>query len=74
MKAKLVTFGEILIEGVRYTSDVVTDGGRIRRRRKRPSKALWHLFGHTRLMRPPLSTPNGRPGSVERASVERQIP
>jgi hypothetical protein len=49
VKVKLVTFGEIQIEGDRYTSDVVIDGGVIRRRRKGPSKALRHLFGHTPL-------------------------
>jgi hypothetical protein len=49
VKAKLVTFGEIQIEGGRYTSDVVIEGGVIRRRRKGPSKALRHLFGHTPL-------------------------
>jgi hypothetical protein len=49
VKAKLLTFGEIQIEGQRYTCDVVIEGGRIRRRRKGPSKALRHLFGHTPL-------------------------
>jgi hypothetical protein len=49
MKARLVTFGEIQIEGDRYTSDVVIEGGVIRRRRKGPSKSLRHLFGHTPL-------------------------
>ena len=39
MKAKLVAFGEIQIEGERYGRDVVIDGGRIIRRRKGPSKA-----------------------------------
>ena len=49
MKAKLVVFGEIQIEGERYARDVVIDGGRISRRRKGPSKALRDQFGHTPL-------------------------
>jgi hypothetical protein len=64
LKAKLVTFGEILIEGDRYTSDVVVDGGRIRRRRKGPSKALRHLFGHT-----PLSVAEDLPWGGKRLIV-----
>jgi hypothetical protein len=49
VKAKLVAFGDLQIEGERYTSDVVIDGGRIRRRRKGPSKPLRDQFGHTPL-------------------------
>ena len=49
MKAKLVAFGEIQIEGQRYAHDVVIDAGSIRRRRKGPSKALRDQFGHTPL-------------------------
>jgi hypothetical protein len=49
MKANLIAFGEIEIEGQRYTRDVVIDHGRISRRRKGPSKALRDRFGHTPL-------------------------
>jgi hypothetical protein len=49
VKANLVAFGEIQIEGERYARDVVIDGGRISRRRKGPSKALRDQFGHTPL-------------------------
>jgi hypothetical protein len=49
MKARLVAFGEVQIEGERYTRDVVIDGGRVSRRRKGPSKALRNQFGHTPL-------------------------
>ncbi len=49
VKAKLVAFGELQIEGERYTCDVVIEGGRIRRRRKGPSKPLRDQFGHTPL-------------------------
>jgi hypothetical protein len=49
MKAKLVEFGEVRIEGQRYTRDVVIDGGHIRLRRKGPSKPLRDQYGHTPL-------------------------
>jgi len=38
MKARLVKFGEIEVEGERYTHDVVIDGGKVRKRKKGPSK------------------------------------
>ena len=31
MKARLVKFGEIEVEGKRYTHDVVIDGGKVRK-------------------------------------------
>lgn len=49
MKAKLIAFGLIEIEGERYERDVVIDGGRIRPRKKGPSKSLRDQFGHTPL-------------------------
>jgi hypothetical protein len=49
VKAKLVAFGEIEIEGDRFDRDVVIDAGRIRRRRKGPSKVLRDRYGHTPL-------------------------
>jgi hypothetical protein len=49
VKAKLIAFGEIQIEGQRYGHDVVIDAGRIRRRQKGPSKILRDQFGHTPL-------------------------
>ena len=51
VKAKLIAFGELRIEGERYDHDVVIDAGRVLRRQKGPSKALRDQFGHT-----PLST------------------
>jgi hypothetical protein len=38
MKARLVKFGEIEVEGKHYTHDVVIDGGKVRKRNKGPSK------------------------------------
>src|SRR5438445_5235226 len=49
MKARLVKFGEIEVEGKRYTHDVVIDRGKVRKRRKGPSKQFREKFGHTPL-------------------------
>src|SRR5947199_10638957 len=49
MKARLVKFGEIEIEGKRYTHDVVIDGGKVRKPKKGPSKQFREKFGHTPL-------------------------
>lgn len=49
MKAKLVTFGQLKIEGDNYEYDVVIDGGKISERNKKPSKKLREEFGHTPL-------------------------
>ena len=49
MKAELVAFGQLEIEGQRYQRDVVIDGGAIRRRDKGPSKALKGRSRHTPL-------------------------
>lgn len=64
MKAKLVAFGELQIEGEQYTNDVVIEGGRIRRRRKGPSKPLRDQFGHT-----PLSVAEDIPWGGKRLIV-----
>jgi hypothetical protein len=49
VKARLVKFGEIEVEGKRYTHDVVIDGGKVRKRKKGPSKEFREKFGHTPL-------------------------
>jgi hypothetical protein len=49
MKARLVEFGEIEVEGKRYTHDVVIEGGKVRKRKKGPSKQFREEFGHTPL-------------------------
>src|ERR1700758_4904543 len=49
MKARLVKFGEIEVEGKRYRHDVVIDGGKVRKRKKGPSKQFRERFGHTPL-------------------------
>jgi hypothetical protein len=49
MKARLVRFGEIEVDGERYTHDVVIDGGKVWKRKKAPSKQFREKFGHTPL-------------------------
>jgi hypothetical protein len=49
MKAKFMTFGEIEIDKKRYDHDVVIDGGKIRKRVKKASKAYQEAYGHTPL-------------------------
>src|SRR5436190_21910491 len=49
MKARLVKFGEIEVEGKLYTHDVVIDGGKVRKRKKGPANEFREQFGHTPL-------------------------
>jgi len=49
MKARLISFGEIEIDGHRYDRDVVIDHGRVSKRKKGPSKPFRDEFGHTPL-------------------------
>lgn len=49
MKARVVSFGEIEIDGQRYDYDVVIDQGTVRKRKKKPSKAYREQYGHTPL-------------------------
>ena len=49
MKARWIAFGEIEIEGRRYTLDIVIEAGRVEKRRKKPSKRYRSEFGHTPL-------------------------
>jgi hypothetical protein len=49
MKAKLTSFGEIDIDGKRYEHDVVIEQGKVRKRKKQPSKAYRDRYGHTPL-------------------------
>ena len=49
MKARLLGFGELEVKGKRYLHDVVIEGGKVRKRRKGPSKPFRGRFGHTPL-------------------------
>jgi hypothetical protein len=64
MKTQWIGFGEIEIEGRRYTNDVVIDAGRVDKRRKKPSKAYRDRYGHT-----PLSVEENIPWGGRRLIV-----
>lgn len=49
MKAKLIAFGEIEVGKERYNHDVVIEGGKVRKRKKGPSKQYREETGHTPL-------------------------
>ena len=49
MKMRLVAFGKLDIEGQHYEYDVVIEKGKVRKRKKRLSKAYRSQFGHTPL-------------------------
>jgi hypothetical protein len=47
MRFEAFSFGSIRVDGITYTQDVVIDRGRIRKRKKKPSKKFRDDFGHT---------------------------
>jgi len=49
MKTRLLGFGSIEVDGRAYEHDIVIEGGRVRKRKKTPSKAYRSQFGHTPL-------------------------
>lgn len=57
-------FGSIEIDGETYEHDVVIERGRIRKRKKGPSKPLRDVYGHT-----PLSAAEDIPWSCRRLVV-----
>ena len=56
-------FGRITIDGVAYDRDVVVDHGKIRKRKKGPSKPRKGEFGHTRRSPRPRRSRGRRSGS-----------
>ncbi len=64
MEAKLINFGLIEIDGRRFDRDVILEGGHVRPRKKKPSKAYRDRFGHT-----PLSIDEEIPWSASRLIV-----
>jgi hypothetical protein len=64
MEARWIGFGEIEIDGERYTDDVVIDKGRIAKRKKKGSKAYRDRYGHT-----PLSVEEAIPWGGKRLIV-----
>jgi hypothetical protein len=57
-------FGWIEIDGTKYEHDVVIDRGRIRKRKKGPSKPLRSRYGHT-----PLSVAEDIPWTCSRLVI-----
>lgn len=49
MQARLLRFGSIEVEGHEYENDIVIESGRVRKRKKKPSKPYRDEFGHTPL-------------------------
>ena len=49
MRARLVGFGVVEIDGRRYDRDVVVDGSHVSRRHKKASRHLRDRYGHTPL-------------------------
>jgi len=49
MRFQAFCFGSVRIDGVTYAHDVVIDHGRIRKRKKKPSKKFRDAYGHTPL-------------------------
>jgi hypothetical protein len=64
MDVRLVSFGQLEIDGRRFDNDVVLERGRVRRRKKGPSKVYRDRYGHT-----PLSTDESIPWSAPRLIV-----
>jgi hypothetical protein len=64
MRLERFTFGSIRIDGVTYDQDVVIDRGKVRERKKAPSKEFRHVFGHT-----PLSVEEKIPWKCRRLVV-----
>jgi hypothetical protein len=64
MRFEAFSFGSIRIDGVTYEHDVVIDQGKIRKRKKKPSKKFRDEFGHT-----PLSNEEEIPWKCQRLVI-----
>ena len=64
MRIDQFSFGSIRIDGVVYEHDVVIARGRVRKRKKKPSKPFRDAFGHT-----PLSVEEDIPWDCRRLVV-----
>jgi hypothetical protein len=49
MDVRLLGFGSVEVDGQTYEHDILIDGGVVRKRKKKPSKAYRAEFGHTPL-------------------------
>lgn len=64
MRIDEFSFGSIRIDGVTYEHDVVIERGKVRKRKKKPSRGLRSAFGHT-----PLSSNEEIPWKCRRLVV-----
>jgi hypothetical protein len=64
MRFEAFSFGKIRIDGVTYEHDVVIDRGKVRKRKKKPSRKYRDEFGHT-----PLSTDEKIPWKCKRLVI-----
>ena len=64
MKAKLIEFGQIEIDGERYDFDLVIENGVVRKRRKKASKVYRERYDHT-----PLSVAEDIPWNGKRLII-----
>jgi hypothetical protein len=64
MRVDRFSFGSIRIDGVTYENDVVIEHGKVRARKKKPSKEFRDAFGHT-----PLSVLEAIPWDCRRLVV-----
>jgi hypothetical protein len=64
MRFEAFSFGSICIDGVTYDHDVVIDQGKVRKRKKGPSKPFREAFGHT-----PLSVREDIPWNCSRLVI-----
>ena len=64
MRVEKFSFGSIRIDGNTYEHDVVIDRGEVRKRKKKPSKKLRGVFGHT-----PLSLEEKMPWKCRRLVI-----
>ena len=64
MRFDKFSFGSLQIDGSTYHDDVVIDGGKVRKRKKKPSKQFREEFGHT-----PLSLGEGIPWKCQQLVI-----
>jgi hypothetical protein len=64
MRFEEFSFGSIRIDGIHYEHDIVIDHGKVRKRKKKPSKKFRESFGHT-----PLSLEEDIPWKCRRLVV-----
>jgi hypothetical protein len=73
MKWGKCDFGRIKIDGEKFSKDVVLDRGKIRKRKKKPSREYREQFGHT-----PLSVKEEIPWECKRlvigTGIEGRLP